>query len=62
MTNFYPTDKIWLEFMLTLVFTHNLRLDDGVLLATEDGGIVVTQNADTAIDMKRTKTNRKNQP
>ena len=62
VTNFYPTDKIWLEFMLTLVFTHNLRLDDGVLLATEDGGIVVTQNADTAIDMKRTKTNRKNQP
>lgn len=49
---FFPTDKIWLRFTLTLTFTHSFRIEDGdVVLAAEDGAIVFTQDDINAIEM-----------
>lgn len=51
VNNFFPEDK-WLEFTLTLTFTHSFRLDnDDFVLATEDGIIIVTEDGDEAIDL-----------
>lgn len=52
VTDFYPEDRIWLAFTLTLTFTHSFRLDnDDFVLATEDGIIIFTEDGDNAIDM-----------
>ena len=52
VTDFYPEDKIWLAFTLTLTFTHSFRLDDDdFVLATEDGIIIFTEDGYNAIDM-----------
>lgn len=52
VTEFFPDGKIWLRFTLTLTFTHSFRIEDGdVVLATEDGIIVFTQDDINAIDM-----------
>lgn len=49
---FYPEDKIWLEFTLTLTFTNSFRLDDDdFVLATEDGIIIFTEDGENAIEM-----------
>lgn len=38
VSQFYPTDKIWLRFDITVTFTHDFRLNtDDFVLATEDG-------------------------
>lgn len=56
VSQFYPEDKIWLEFTLTLTFTHSFRLqDEGMVLATEDGIIVFTEDGQNAIDLFRDK-------
>lgn len=50
---FYPTDKIWLEFAITLTFTRDFRIEDNdLILATESGVIVNTQDSVNAINMK----------
>lgn len=42
VTEFYPTDKIWLQFTLTVTFTAVLRIGDGdVVLASEDKIIIL---------------------
>lgn len=52
VSDFYPDGKIWLEFDLTLTFTHSFRLDDNdFVLATEDGVIVFTEDGENAVDM-----------
>lgn len=52
VTEFFPDGKIWLKFTLTLTFTHSFRIEDGdVVLATENGDIVFTQDDINAIDM-----------
>ena len=52
VSEFYPTDKIWLEFTLTLTFTHSFRLDgDDYVLASEDGNIIFTEDGENAIEM-----------
>lgn len=56
VTEFYPTDKIWLQFTLTVTFTSVLRIGDGdVVLASEDKIIIFTQDDENAIDVQ---TNR----
>lgn len=56
VTEFYPTDKIWLQFTLTVTFTTVLRIGDGdVVLASEDKIIIFTQDDENAINVQ---TNR----
>lgn len=49
VTDFYPEDKIWLAFTLTLTFTHSFRLDSDFVLATENGVIISTEDDANAI-------------
>lgn len=52
VTEFYPDGKIWLKFTLTVTFTRSFRLDENdMVLATEDGIVVFTQDDVNAIDM-----------
>lgn len=52
VTEFYPDGRIWLQFTLTLTFTGSCRLDDDdMVLATEDGIIVFTEDDENAIEM-----------
>ena len=52
VSNFFVEGKIWLQFTLTVVFTHDFRIaDDDTLLASEDGIIVFTQDGQYAIEM-----------
>ncbi|MDE5551781.1 MAG: hypothetical protein K2I91_01140, partial [Muribaculaceae bacterium] len=52
VTDFYPENKIWLAFTLTLTFTHSFRLDDDdFVLASEDGIIIFTQDYENAFQM-----------
>lgn len=51
VNSFYPTDKIWLDFTLTLTFTRDFRISDKfILLAAEDGSLIITENG-YAIDL-----------
>lgn len=52
VTDFYPEDRIWLAFTLTLTFTHSFRLDnDDFVLATEEGIIIFTEDGDSVIGL-----------
>lgn len=52
VSEFYPEDKIWLTFTITLTFTHSFRLKgDDFVLASEDSVIIFTENGESAIDM-----------
>lgn len=53
VSQFYPADKIWLAFTITFTFTRDLRIEDNcIILATESGVIVNTQDNVNAINMK----------
>lgn len=55
VTEFYPDNKIWLAFTITLTLTRDFRLVDyGTLLADENGTIVYTEDEENAIDMHGT--------
>lgn len=50
VSEFYPTDKIWLQFTLTIVFTTNVRVVAGdFILASESQVVITTENGDFAI-------------
>lgn len=52
VSEFYPDGKIWLQFVLTLTFTHSFRIDgDDFVLATEDNIIVFTEDGENAVEM-----------
>jgi len=52
VSDFYPDEKIWLQFTLTLTFTGSFRLDDDdFVLASEDSIIVFTEDGENAIEM-----------
>ncbi len=54
VTKFYSEDRIWLQVTLTLVFTADFRIDtEDILLFTEDGQLVMTEDDTYAIDMAR---------
>lgn len=51
--DFSPVGRVWLEFTLTLVFTGGFRLDDDdMILATEDGIAVYTEDDEYAINVR----------
>lgn len=51
-TQFHPVGRIWFQFNLTLVFTSFRVGDDEYLLASEDGGWVVSEDGVFAIDLR----------
>lgn len=52
VTEFYPEDKIWLQFVLTVTFTSGLRISgNDMVLATEDNVVIFTEDGQFAIDM-----------
>lgn len=52
VSEFYPEDRIWLKFSLTLTFTRDFRIDEnGVVLSAEDGSLVVDENGVYLIDL-----------
>lgn len=52
VTKFEPTGRIWLQFSLTLTFTRDFRIGENMLLSTEDGQVVFTQDEIRAIDLQ----------
>ena len=52
VTKFFPSDRIWLQFTLTVTFTQDFRIEENIILATEDGIVVCTEDGKNAIDMK----------
>lgn len=61
VTQFFPTDKIWLAFTLTLTLTRDFRLQGGdMVLATEEGIILFTEDGENAIDIEPTTTGSTN--
>lgn len=51
--DFSPVGRVWLEFTLTVVFTGCFRLDeDDMILATEDGIAVYTEDDEYAINVR----------
>lgn len=52
VSQFYPEDRIWLKFELTLTFIHDFRItDDDMVLASEDNIIVFTEDGEFAIEL-----------
>lgn len=52
VSEFYPDEKIWLRFDLTLSFIHDFRIeDDDMVLASEDNIIIFTEDGKWAIEM-----------
>lgn len=52
VTQFYPEDRIWLKFELTLTFFHDFRItDDDMVLASESNIIVFTEDGQCAIEL-----------
>lgn len=48
---FFPEDKIWLKFTITLVFT-SFRLDgEEFILSAEDNQVIITEQNDNSIDL-----------
>lgn len=54
VSKFYATDKIWLEFSLTLVFTSFRVTPDEYILATENGDWIILEDNISAIDLQET--------
>ncbi len=58
VTDFEPAERIWLQFTLTLAFVGSCRIAaDEMLLATEGGVLVFTQDNENAIDLFPDKLN-----
>lgn len=56
VTAFYPSDRIWLQFTLTLTFTTSFRVGDTKThLAAENGDIIIIEDGNYAINMKQNK-------
>ena len=54
VSEFFPDDRIWLKFTLTLCFTRDFRIDEsGTVLASDDGIVIFTENDVYAIDVRQ---------
>lgn len=51
VTKFYPTDKIWLQFTLTLHFITDFRIDDHGVLASENEIPIITERNENVIEV-----------
>ena len=53
VTKFCPTDRIWLQFTLTVTFTQDFRIgEEDIVLASEDGIVVFTEDGTYAIELR----------
>ena len=53
VTEFYPTEKIWLKFTLTVTITHNLRvLPNATVLASEEYVVICAEDGESGIEIK----------
>lgn len=53
VTKFCPTDRIWLQFTLTVTFTQDFRIgEEDIVLASEDGIVVFTEDNTYAIELR----------
>lgn len=53
VTEFYPMDKIWLKFTLTITVTRNFRVQpNATLLANEEGIFICTEDGESGIEIK----------
>ena len=53
MSEFYASDKIWLKFTVTVCFISFRLEDDEFVLATETRDLVVTEDGEFAIDLRK---------
>lgn len=53
VSEFYGSDKIWLKFTITLCFISFRLEDDEFVLATETRDLVVTEDGEFAIDLRK---------
>lgn len=51
VTDFFPTDKIWLQFTLNLVFINEPKLTDDVILSSEESILIETEDGDFMIEL-----------
>lgn len=52
VSEFYPENRIWLKFDITLTFIHDFRItDDDMVLASEDNIIIFTEDGTCAIEL-----------
>ena len=53
VVEFYPMDKIWLKFTLTITVTRNFRVQpNATLLANEEGIFICTEEGEIVIEIK----------
>ena len=53
VVEFYPMDKIWLKFTLTITVTRNFRVQpNATLLANEEGIFICTEDGEIVIEIK----------
>lgn len=53
VAEFYPMDKIWLKFTLTITVTRNFRVQpNATLLANEEGIFICTEDGESGIEIK----------
>jgi len=53
VSDFDASGRVWLQFTLTLTFTGSYRIDeDDMVLASEDGIIIFTEDDENAIDVR----------
>lgn len=53
VTKFCATDRIWLQFTLTVTFTQDFRIgEEDIVLASEDGIVVFTEDGTFAIELR----------
>lgn len=55
VSEFFPTDGIWLKFSLVITFLHDFRIDANgdIVLASESNEVVNTETNDNAIDLEQ---------
>ena len=53
VSEFYASDKIWLKFTVTVCFISFRLEDDEFVLATETRELVVTEDGEFAIDLRK---------
>lgn len=60
VTEFCPKDRIWLQFVLTITFTRDFRISsENIVLLTENGIVVFTEDAENIVDLRPVKRNIK---
>lgn len=51
VSTFNPTGRPWLQFTFTVTLTRDFRIDTEMVLATEDGVVVITETDEEAVNL-----------